>query len=100
MAKTNNSNWVFLPVHKSRIIKNEEKYLLLKIDDNKSTILPKVFKRAKESDTMIYFSLPNDFEINVRVSKYDEFDDTYSYTDKVHKIEQVIGLLKLHTKLD
>lgn len=82
-TKQNNSNWVFVPVHKSRIIKELDRAILIKYgikDNGVSTILPKVFKRVKETETHMFFSLPIDFKINVRVNSYCE--ETKQYTNE------------------
>ena len=79
--KIENPNWVFLPVHKSRIIKELDKATLIMVDYNVTTILPKVFRRAKETDTHIFYSLPVDFNSSVRVSTKNEKSRKYEHTD-------------------
>ena len=88
-------NWVFVPVAKSRIIKELDKAILLKVDDRVSTILPKVFKRKKESDTHIYFSLPANFVVGFRHSSYDEDAKEYVRTDTSICIKKAQDKLKL-----
>ena len=74
--------WIFVPVAKSRIIKNLDKAVLIRINFDHSTILPTKFKRAKETDKFIYFSLPEDFQYNVRTTvKHD--DGKYSHVDEI-----------------
>lgn len=65
---TEESKWVFLPVHKTRLIKMLAKAVLLQVDFDRSTILPLVFKRGKEDKDFMYFSLPSDFNANIRKS--------------------------------
>lgn len=77
----NNDNWVFVPVKKSRIIKTLKDAVLIKIDNETSTILPLVFKRKKETETDIFFSLPKDFKMNIRKSVYNKETKTYDVTD-------------------
>lgn len=91
MAKkaTEQNNWVFLPVHKSRIIKELGKATLISVDDNVSTILPKVFRRAKETDTHIFYSLPKDFKVNIRVSTRNEKSRKYEHTDTLYPISKL-----------
>ena len=91
------TNWVFLPVHKSRVIKELEKSTLIKVSDSSSTILPHAFRRKKESDTMIYYSLPVGFKINVRFS-YNE-DGEYKTTDETFDLE-AFGVKRLSTELE
>lgn len=74
-----NKKWVFVVVHKERIIKELDKAYLINLG-GKSTILPKVFKRTKEHEEKIFFSLPQDFRINVRYSVY--VPETHSYDEK------------------
>lgn len=102
MEQTNKTTnkWNFLPVHKTRIIKDTEKYQLIRVDALTSTILPKCFKRAKENEECVFYSLPQDFQINMRTSVHDEFDNSWSYTDKLYALEKIIGELKLNTPIE
>ena len=86
------NNWVFLPVHKSRIIKELDKATLIKIDFDRTTILPKVFRRAKETDEYIFYSLPKDFNANVRVSVQNEKTRRYEHTDKLVNVTNLHDL--------
>ena len=88
-------NWVFVPVAKSRIIKELDKAILLKVDDRVSTILPKVFKRKKESDTHIYFSLPANFVVGFRHSNYEKDAKGYVISDTSICIKYAQDKLKL-----
>lgn len=81
MERTEQNNWVFLPVHKSRIIKELDKATLIVVDFDRSTILPKVFRRAKETKDYIYYSLPKDFNANIRVSVRNEETRRYEHKD-------------------
>ena len=83
MKKTENqTNWVFLPVSKTRIIKELEKAILIKVDFDRTTILPKVFKRAKETEDTIFFSLPEDFNASIRISVQNQKTRRYEHKDK------------------
>ena len=90
MAKTEQSqnNWVFLPVHKTRIIKELPKAILLSVDYNVSTILPKVFKRGKEDKDYMYFSLPQDFKVNIRVATQNAKTRRYEHTVTLYPISK------------
>lgn len=99
MTETNQTNWVFLPVHKSRVIKDEEKYVLIEITDATSTILPKVFKRKKETEDMMFFSLPKDFNINIRTA-YINKDGLWTYYDALHKLEVCPCVKELKTAIE
>lgn len=89
-----NKKWVFVPINKQRIIKELDKAILINLG-GASTILPKVFKRAKESDTLIYFSLPADFKINVRTSWYNQETRRYEEDDKLFTLETFVGYFPL-----
>lgn len=73
--------WYLIVVNKTRIIKELENAILIKMDFDRSTILPKVFKRMKETKDFIYFSLPEDFNANVRVSVRNEKTRRYEHRD-------------------
>lgn len=76
-----NEEWVFVPVHKTRVIKYLEKAILISVDFDRSTILPKVFKRTKEDKEYIYFSLPKDFSANIRISVRNPQTRRYEHKD-------------------
>lgn len=90
MAKIKENNWVFLPVHKSRIIKELDKATLLYVDFDRSTILPKVFRRAKETKDYIFYSLPKDFNANIRVSKLNEKTRKFEHEDYSVNIQKLV----------
>lgn len=99
MSNTNatmNTNWVFVPVHKSRVIKVLEKAIIVAIEENVSTILPRVFMRKKETETHIFFSVPADFNINVRYETYDMNTKKYGHRDVLKSIgcEEMKKLVK------
>ena len=100
---TNNDNWVFVPVHKSRILRTLDKAILLKVDYDRSTILPLVFKRVKETKDYIFFSLPQDFNANIRVSVQNEKTRRYEHKDyaiNVQKLLDECGLDKPFKELE
>lgn len=100
------TKWVFVPVHKSRILKDvslpEKKnkgYVLIQLgsnkDEEKSCILGKVFQRKKETETHIFFSIPSDYKINVRTTRYDESEHKFVVeSDKLYSIGYVTGIVK------
>lgn len=89
MEKTLQNDWVFLPVHKTRIIKELDKATLIMVEFDRTLILPKVFKRAKETTDFIYYSLPQDFTANIRVSVRNEKTRRYEHKDYVLPIQKV-----------
>lgn len=92
-----NENWIFLPVHKSRVIKELEKSTIIKVDFDRTTILPKAFRRVKETQDYIFYSLPKDFNANIRVSSFDESSRKFlhkDYPSSVSKLLDECGLDK------
>lgn len=59
--------WVFIPLLKKHIIKRTNDYLLFNIDGVASGIVNAKFIRKKESDEMVYLSLPATYEVNCNV---------------------------------
>ena len=95
MAEQN--NWVFLPVHKSRIIKELDKANLILVEFDRTLILPNVFKRSKETKDYIYYSLPQDFNANIRVSVQNPKTRRYEHSDfqvNINKVAEEYGLDK------
>jgi len=97
------NNWVFLPVHKTRILKELDKATLIKVDFDRSTILPKVFRRVKETKDYIYYSLPVDFNANIRISVKNEQTRRYEHKDmmiSVSKLADECGLDKPYSDVE
>ena len=90
MERTEQNNWVFLPVHKSRIIKELDKATLIEVDFDRSTILPKVFRRAKETSDYVFYSLPQDFNANIRVSVRNEQTRKYEHKDYSISVDRLV----------
>ena len=85
MEKRKETKWTFVAVHKSRIGKELERATIINLDDKTSSvssIFPNVFRRKKESETHIFFSLPEDIKLNIRFSYFDEEVRKYKYEDK------------------
>lgn len=59
--------WVFVPLMKEHLIKRTDKYILFDVDGVATGIVNAVFLRKKESETMVYLSLPATYEINCNV---------------------------------
>ena len=59
--------WVFVPLSKKHIIKRTESYILFDVDGIASGIVNSKFARKKESDDMVYLSLPANYEVNCQV---------------------------------
>lgn len=90
MKNEQQNNWEFLPVHKSRVLKELEKAKLILIDFNVTTILPNVFKRAKETEDFIFYSLPNNFKVNIRVSTQNAKTRRYEHNDMEYEISKLL----------
>ena len=65
--KVQESEWVFLPVLKTHIIKRTETYVLLDLDGVATGIISAKFLRKKETDEKVFFSVPATYEVKCRV---------------------------------
>lgn len=65
--KEESQEWVFIPLLKKHILKRTDSYILFDVDGTASGIVNAKFIRKKESDTMIYLSLPAEYEVNCNV---------------------------------
>ena len=90
MEKGSPNNWVFLPVHKTRIIKELDNATLIMVEYDRTIILPKVFRRAKETKDYVFYSLPQDFNANIRVSVQNQKTRRYEHKDYVMAISKVV----------
>lgn len=84
------TDWLFIPVHKTRVIKELDKATLIKVDFDRSTILPKVFRRVKEGKDHIYYSLPLDFNAKIRISVRNEKTRRYEHKDITISVEKLL----------
>ena len=89
MEKKIENNWVFLPVHKTRILKQLGKANLILVDFNVTTILPNVFKRVKETKDFIFYSLPADFKVSIRVSTRNPQTRRYEHNDMEYPVTKL-----------
>jgi hypothetical protein len=64
---TTPNNWVFIPLAKKHLIKRTDTYILFDVDGVASGIVNAKFLRKKESDEMVYLSLPANYEVNCNV---------------------------------
>ena len=102
MKKLNqkSNEWVFLPINKSRVVFEGEKSVLIRVGydkeskENYSLQLPLAFKRIKESNTHIYFSFPQNFEVNVLVTKRNGKDDWEKLPSQKANIKDVVETWK------
>lgn len=76
-GKENTTRWVFIPCPKEDVLKREDTYVLLKLSENASAIISSKFVRAKESETHIFLSIPEDYKIKVRLSKHNPKTNKY-----------------------
>lgn len=74
------TEWVFIPLVKKHIIKRTDKYVLFNVDGVASGIINAKFLRKKESDDMVYFSLPANYEVNCNVRE--KVDGQWTTTKK------------------
>ena len=89
MEKKIENTGVFLPVHKSRILKQLGKANLILVDFNVTTILPNVFKRVKETKDFIFYSLPANFKVSIRVSTRNPQTRRYEHNDMEYPITKL-----------
>ena len=61
------AEWVFIPLLKKHIFKRTDTYVLFDVDGKSTGILNAKFLRKKESDEMVYISLPANYEVNCNV---------------------------------
>ena len=80
LEKGEPKEWVFIPLLKKHIIKRTETYLLFDVDGTASGIVSAKFLRKKESDEMVYLSLPASYEINCNVRE--KVDGKWTATKK------------------
>ena len=59
--------WVFIPLAKKHIIKRTDTYVLFDIDGIASGIIGAKFLRKKETEETVFFSVPQDYEVNCKV---------------------------------
>ena len=61
---------MFIPLLKAHILKRTDTYILFDVDGIASGIISAKFLRKKETDEMVFLSVPSDYEINVNVRDY------------------------------
>lgn len=92
-------NWVFVPLLKKHIIKRTETYVLFDVDGTASGIVNAKFLRKKESDDMVFLSLPANYEVNCNVRE--KVEGRWTTTKKyIITAEELRPLVLLHNKSD
>lgn len=69
------TKWLFLAIHKDRIIKDNEGYLIFKVEVDGvdySAIISNKFRRKKEGEFHLYFSIPENFVAKARLTAYNK----------------------------
>lgn len=61
------TTWVFIPLLKAHILKRTDSYVLFDVDGIASGIISAKFLRKKETEDMVFFSVPADYEVSCRV---------------------------------
>ena len=64
--KNQETEWVFIPLLKSHIIKRTDAYILFDLDGVATGIISAKFLRKKETDEYVYFSVPETYEVKCR----------------------------------
>lgn len=67
-----NTGWILIALPKKCVIKRTETYLLFDVDGQASGIVSSKFIRNKESETHLFISLPETYEVNCRVRERGE----------------------------
>ena len=78
------SNWIFIPVTKELIAKRTDKYVLIKLPCGRSAILNSVFLRKKETEQKVFLSIPEDYEITFRRTRYNPTAKKFEIVDEVN----------------
>lgn len=89
---TTPNNWVFIPLAKKHLIKRTDTYILFDVDGVASGIVNAKFLRKKESDDMVYLSLPANYEINCNVREKVEgvWTTTKKYVIKAEDLRPLV----------
>lgn len=96
-GKETSNKWVFIPLSKKHILKRTSDYVLFDVDGIASGIVNAKFLRKKESDEMVYLSLPADYEVNCQVRE--KFEGVWRTTRKyVILAEDLRPLVLEHNK--
>lgn len=95
MTETNKqpTEWVLIPLLKKHIIKRTETYVLFKVDGKASAIVNAKFIRKKESEDMIYLSVPENYEVNCNVREKNEegkWVPTQQYVLKAKELKPIV----------
>ena len=93
------TKWVLLALPKTCVIKRTKDYLLFDVDGQASGIVSAKFIRAKESDTHLFVSLPENYEVNCRVNEPDEKGKYRTIKTYVIKAIDLKAVIKQHEKL-
>ena len=87
-----NNDWVFIPLSKKHLIKRTDTYVLFDVDGVASGIINAKFLRKKETEDMLFFSVPADYEINCQVREKigNRWEPTSSYKVTAKNAEPII----------
>ena len=86
--------WLFLKVSKQRVITTTQSYTIFKVGkEDRTCIISNKFRRKKEGEEHIYFSIPDNFILKLRLTAKNE--DTNEYCVVNEKEVNAWDLLKL-----
>lgn len=98
-GKEEQTNWVFIPVKKTHILKRTDKYVLFDVDGVASGIINAVFLRKKETEDFVFFSVPADYEVNCRVRE--QINGRWQTTTEYHiKAVNLASIVREHNNLE
>ena len=84
---------------KENIIKRTPTYVLLDVDGTASGIISAKFLRKKENDDFVFFSIPEDYEINCRVREYREGSGWQVVNEHIVKAVDIKELIVAYNKV-
>lgn len=61
------AEWVFIPLLKKHIYKRTDTYILFDVNGKSTGIINAKFLRKKETEDMVFISLPADYKVNCNV---------------------------------
>lgn len=95
------TKWLFVKVSKSRIVKTTDAYTIIKVGQAGFTaVIGNVFRRKKEHEDCVFFSIPEDFITKSRLSVYVKEEKRYDTIDEeLLSAWQLVNLINEDNKL-
>ena len=93
-----NTGWILIALPKTCEIKRTETYLLFDVDGQASGIVSAKFIRKKESDTHLFISMPEEYEVNCRVREPDQNGKFRTIKEYVIKAKDLRSVVRAYEK--